>query len=91
MKVKLLRKLRRRFHWFRRPGYDCWFYYDRKENRELYAFTLGMYYVNDMLLGELLEKLYLSDLYVGLRNRLEARSAVKKGIILKNKYKNHFK
>lgn len=72
MKVKLLKKLRKRFIWKMKEG-SCWYYYDRQTQQEYYAFSEYFPYVNDMLQCKLLSKLGLSHLFVALNKRREKR------------------
>lgn len=67
MKVKLLRKLRKRFSWFRTKQ-NCWSYIDLKTGKNNYAYTCGFYYVNDMLLYEMLTILKLDYIYLKKKN-----------------------
>lgn len=69
MKVKLLKKLRKRFYWYKEDNKNCWSYYDKKYNTHGYAFIFNTYYINDMLLYELLNELGLKYIFKSLDDR----------------------
>lgn len=91
MKVKLLRKLRRRFHWFTEKDKPGWFYYDKKKNKIGYSFVVGWYHFNDMLLNELLYKIGKGYLFVKLKDRLRIKRAKKTDLQLRDRFREHFK
>lgn len=62
MKVKLLKKLRKRFHWYM-DGQNCWYFYDIKYNEIEYAYISGMRGINDMLILMLLRRIGLECIY----------------------------
>lgn len=89
MKVKLLKKLRRRFHWFidaESRLSTCWCYYDKKHETVNYAFVIGMVHMNDMLLYSMLEAMGRDDLYVSLRNRRESKRKQKLRLELRERF-----
>jgi hypothetical protein len=90
MKVKLLKKLRKRFHWFRHSGHTCWTYYDNKHNHTRYAFECRFYYVNDMLMYKLLQDAGLSHLFRSLANRKDARILARHKKKMKEEYGTNF-
>lgn len=62
MKVKLLKKLRKRFFWYM-DGQSHWYYYDKKTNETNYAFIIGVSRINDALILSMLSKIGLEHLY----------------------------
>lgn len=88
MKTKLLRKLRKRFFWFKRENKNFWSLYDNKTHQIIYCYRAGMYSSNDMLIYEMLAIIGMSHFYKGSRYRKEKRLNNK--IILQNKFKKFF-
>ena len=68
MKTKLLKKLRKRFSWYR-TNHACWSYTDLKTGKSYYAYVCGFYRVNDMLIFEMLDKIGLKHLFINKRNK----------------------
>ena len=71
MKVKLLRKLHKRFIWKKDKTKNCWTIYNIKDKSVHYAFVVGVYYVNDMALYIMFQILGKLDKFVSLNRRLE--------------------
>lgn len=90
MKVKLLRKLRKRFKWYKKESDTCWSYYDRRTNTDHYAFSEGLFYINDMLQFQMLSKIGLSKLYIPLRQRVESRLKARVDKKRKEKFAQYF-
>lgn len=62
MKAKLLKRLRKRFYWYK-DKQNCWYFYDLKTNEVEYAYISGMKSINDMLIKKLLERIGLDWLH----------------------------
>lgn len=90
MKVKLLRKLRKRFYWYREENDTCWRLYDKKYNHVRYCFETGFYYINDMLIWNMMKRLFIDHEFFSLRDRVEKKRKERKEIQLKNKFSKHF-
>lgn len=93
MKVKLLRKLRKRFHWYFEPDtwITCWLYYDKKKNLSGRAFVSHVSWpINDMLLYTMLCQLGREKWFVSLRKRLERKSDLKNKRRLKQQFSDKF-
>lgn len=69
MKAKLLRKLRKRFHWYREEGRGCWSLYDKKTKTDSYVYIMGFYYINDMLQYTMLQRMDKLKWFRKLRDR----------------------
>jgi len=81
MKTKLLRKLHKRFHWYKQDGYNCWSFDDKKTGTSHYAFVLETYYINDMLLYSMLDRMNRLEWYKRLRDRLEAKEKIRRKMV----------
>ena len=91
MKVKLLKRLRKRFFWFVGDGDICWSYYDNYENKVIRVPAFGGRH-NDNLLCTLLEKLGLDELYyLSNEDRKLRRQRLRDEKLLKEKFSKHFK
>lgn len=77
MKARLLKKLRKRFHWYRQEGRSCWFVIDKLTIKNGYAFVFNFYHVNDMLIYYMLREIGMLHHFVNLRDRKEKRNKQK--------------
>jgi len=73
MKAKLLKKLRKRFRWYREIKHNCWTLYDKKTKKESYCYVIGLHYINDMAIYTMLEKMDKLKLFKLLRDRIDER------------------
>lgn len=90
MKVNLLKKLRKRFYWYKDHN-TCWSYYDREKNADVYAFVYGFTNVNDMLLYRMLSEIGMEHIFIKSRDKIEARQIKKADKNRKNKFAKYFK
>lgn len=78
MKVKLLKKLRKRFLWYRDENHNCWYLFNKVTKRYSYAFVFNFYYVNDMCMYYMFREMGMLYMFKSLRDRNDGR--VIKGI-----------
>jgi hypothetical protein len=90
MKTKLLKQLRKRFHWYRTHNL-CWSYYDKEKKIDVYAYVHSFYYVNDMLIYRMLSQMGMEDRFVKLRDRIDARVKKREALKRKLKFAKYFK
>jgi hypothetical protein len=91
MRAKLLKKLRKRFYWYRDKRRSCWYFYDLKENVVTYASITSMRDVNDMLILSMLRKINLGHLYKSRRSILEEKAKNKEALKLRKTFSVYFK
>lgn len=86
MKVKLLRKIRRRFYWFRKEGDRHFTLYDKKKCTEEYCYKCGYYTSEEMVLCIMLAKIGKEDLFAGKVEKNRKRKELSKKRVLRKKY-----
>jgi hypothetical protein len=91
MKVKLLKKLRKRFYWYRQSGMSYWWFYDKKTNETNYAFIIGVGQINDALIISMLSRIGLKDLYEPRYVRRKRRIKEKEDLRRKQYFSQFFK
>jgi hypothetical protein len=93
MKVKLLRKIRKRFKWWKEEDdyTNMWLYYDRETNEERYAYVEGVSTYDSMLIRSMLGRMNLSHLYIPKWKRVAVRRSriYKRNLKIKHDRQTH--
>lgn len=88
MKVKLLKKLRKRFVFYydKEATNQPWKLFDKESNIEIYAFETGLYYYSEMVIYAMMRRMGIIDLWESNRTRRERRIKARKLAALRTHY-----
>jgi hypothetical protein len=92
MKVRLLKKIRKRFYWYRKysAGAARYYLYDNKKITDYHVCYYHEPESNNKLIHEIMRKMGWGHIYNGFVSEHKYRKRQREAFKLKSKYKQHF-